>query len=500
MALVLLICLMELLLHHNKFNMGRLRKYELLIAFALGGKISYAQQTADSVLTLQQCIDIGIKNNLQVKQTAAQTEASRIYWQQAKENLLPTLGGDINHSYSQGRSLNPFTNGYLDQPITSGNYNLSSSLTLSSGLTLQNSIKQTALAYQAGKMDLEQAKNDLTLNLITAYFKVLNGEDQLELAKTQASVSQKQLERAEVLDKDGAISPQQLYDLKGQAATDQLSIINAQNSISIAKLDLLQSLNVPYNKNIKLQRKLSDQITARYQETAEQVYNTALNNFAFVKSGTLKRQSAERALMVAKGTLLPSLYLTGGLSTTYSSAAQRSILINQSIEPTNQFIQTAGGGRETVYTTQSNYIGQNINYTDQLRNNYRTFIGIGLSVPILNAFQNRNKVSLAKINLQTAKDVEQTNQLQLKVNIDKAYENMNMAFDRYQLLLIQTDAFTESFRIAENRFNAGAITSVDFLIVKGNLDRARTNLVNARYDYLIRTRILDYYTGQLEVY
>lgn len=424
------------------------------------GKQGVAQQTADTVLTLQQCLDIGIKNNLTVKQTAAQMEAGRIYWLQTRENLLPSLNGDASQNFSQGRSLNPFTNGYLDQPISSGSYGLSSSLMLSSGLTLQNSIKQTSLAYQAGKMDFEQAKNDLTLNLIIAYLQVLNGEDQLELARTQALVSQKQLERAEVLDKEGAILPQQLFDLRGQVATDQLSIINAQNSITIAKLNLLQMLNVPYRKDIRLQRQATETATSRYAESADQVYGVALSNFALVKSGTLKRQSAEKAVQVAKGTLLPSLALYGGLNTTYSSAAQRS-------------------------------------YVDQFRNNYRTNISLGLSIPILNYFQNRNKITLAKIILQTALDVEQTNQLQLKVNIDKAYDYMAAAFERYQLLLKQTEAFTESFRIAETRFNAGATTSVDFLIVKGNLDRAKTNLINGRYDYLIRTRILDYYQGKL---
>jgi outer membrane protein len=325
---------------------------------------------------------------------------------------------------------------------------------------------------------------------------VLSGEDQLELAKTQASVSQKQLERAEVLDKEGAIPPQQLYDLKGQVATDQLSIINAQNSIAIAKLTLLQMLNVPYKKDVRLQRQASDTVTPRYGDSADQVYGVALSNFASVKAGTLKRQSAEKAVQVAKGALLPSLALYGGLNTNYSSAAQRSILVNQTVVPTNQFIETPSG-RQTVYATQSNYVGQNIAYVDQFRNNYRTNISLGLSIPILNYFQNRNKITLAKINLQTARDVEQTNQLQLKVNIDKAYDNMAAAYERYQLILKQTEAFTQSFYIAEARFNAGASTSVDFLIVKGNLDRAKTNLINARYDYLIRTRILDYYQGKL---
>ena len=138
-----------------------IKRLLLAAVVLLASEVACAQQmVTDSVLTLQQCLDIGIKNNLQVRQTEAQMEASRIYWQQARENLLPTINGSIDHSLSEGRSLNPFTNGYLNQSITSANYNLSGGLVLSSGLTLQNSIRQTALAYQAGQMDFEQAKND----------------------------------------------------------------------------------------------------------------------------------------------------------------------------------------------------------------------------------------------------------------------------------------------------------------------------------------------------
>ncbi|HEY9535668.1 MAG TPA: TolC family protein [Mucilaginibacter sp.] len=475
------------------------KRFLVVVAMLLANKMVSAQQMiTDTVLTLQQCLDIGIKNNLQIKQTEAQMEASRIYWQQARENLLPTINGSVNHSISEGRSLNPFTNGYLNQPITSANYNLSSSLVLSSGLMLQNSIRQTALAYQAGQMDFEQAKNDITLRLIIAYLTVLSNEDQLTQANTQAVLTQKQEELTEIKNKDGAVPPSQLYDLKGQLANDQISVINAQTALAVAKLDLLQIINVNYRKDIRFQRQTTDAVTTAYSQTAEDVYNASLNNFALIKAGTLRRQSAEKSLQVAKGAFLPRLSLSGGLSTNYSSAAQRSLFVDSAIVPTNQFIQTPSG-RQTVYNLQQNYTNQNIGYGEQFRNNYSTVVSLGLSIPILNYFQNRNRVKLAKIDLQTSRYDEQTNQVQLKVSVDQAYANMTAAYNRYQLLTKQVDAYAESYRIAEIRFEAGALTSVEFIIVKGNLDKAKVNLINARYDYLVRTRILDYYQGKLSL-
>ncbi|WP_255547644.1 TolC family protein [Mucilaginibacter sp. dw_454] len=476
-----------------------IKRLLLAAVVLLASEVARAQQmVTDSVLTLQQCLDIGIKNNLQVRQTEAQMEASRIYWQQARENLLPTINGSIDHSLSEGRSLNPFTNGYLNQSITSANYNLSGGLVLSSGLTLQNSIRQTALAYQAGQMDFEQAKNDLTLKLITAYLQVLSSEDQLTQANTQELTTQKQEERTELLNKDGAVPPSQLYDLRGQLANDQIGVISAQNTLTVARLDLLQIMNVNYRKDIRFQRQAIDASPTVYNQTADDVYNISFNNFALIKAGILRRQSAEKNVAVAKGYLLPTLSLSGGLSTNYSSAAQRSLFVDSAVVPTNQFIQTPSG-RQSVYTVQQNYANQNISYGDQFRSNYSTVVSLGLNIPILNYFQNRNKIKLAKIDLQTQRYNEQTNQVQLRVNVDQAFANMTAAYDRYQLLVKQVDAYTESYRIAEIRFDAGAITSVDFIIVKGNLDRAKVSLINARYDYLVRTKILDYYQGKLSL-
>ncbi|MGV8878077.1 MAG: TolC family protein [Sphingobacteriaceae bacterium] len=455
-----------------------------------------AQQLTDTVLTLQQCLDIAVKNNLQVKQSEIQMEASRIYWQQARENLLPALNGNVSHNLSDGRSLNPFTNGYLNQQITSANYGLSGSLILSSGLTLQNNIKQTALAYRAGQMDFEQARNNLTLNMIIAYLQVLSSEDQLTQANTQAKISQEQEKRLGVLDKEGAAPPSQLFDLKGQSAGDRLAIVNSKNSLAIAKLNILQLMNVTYQPDIEFQRQPADALPVTYSETASQVFNQALAGFAMVKAGSLRRESAEKGLKAAKGALLPSLSLYGGWNTNYSSAAQRSVFVDSSVVSTNQFVQSPAG-RQTVFTTQQNYNDQKIRYSDQFKNNYGTSVSLGINIPILNYVQNRNRITLAKLNLQDARYTEQSNQVQLKVNIDQAYVNMKSGYDRYQLLSDQVNAFTASFRISEIRFNAGAITSVEFLIVKSNLDRAKIDLINARYDYLIRTKILDYYQGKL---
>jgi outer membrane protein len=444
----------------------RYLKFILFSLITVLPALAYSQTAIDSVLTLQQCIDIAIKNNLDVKKSELLMETSHVNLNQARENLLPTINGQVDHSINSGRGIDPSTNTYVKQSFKSGNYGLSSDLTVFSGLQNLNSIKQTSLAYQAGRMDFQQAKDQVTINVITAYLVVLDNTELLNQVKNQLMVSKKQVERLEILEKEGANKlPSDLYDLKGTYGDNQLTVVNTSNTLNTSKLNLLQILNIPYKENITLQPINAEELAKQTPNSADQVYDIALNQLAYVKAATLRRQSAEKGVSVARGSLLPTISLFGGISTNYSSAAQ--------------------------------IAGQNISYYDQFKNNYGTQVGVTLRVPILNYFQNRNKVALAKIQLQNNIYIEQTTKVQLKQNVEQAYMNMTSAYNRYNVLVEQVKAYTESFRTAEIRFNAGVLTSVDFVVAKNNLDRANLNLINARYDCFIYNKILDYYQGKL---
>ena len=463
----------------------------------LTGPTTGFAQSPDSVYNLQQCIDIAIRNNLTVKRSELDMERSRIYWQQQRANLLPTFSGNVNHGISTGRSLDPFTNTYLNQQITSADYNANANLVLFNGMTVQNSIRQTSLAYQAGKMDFEQAKNDITLNVITTYFQAINNTDLLALATNQLEVSKQQVQRLQVMNTNGAVKPSDYFDVKGQQSTDQLSVINAKNSLEASKLNLLLLMNVPYTRSITLQRLNASELpSAKFAATAEQVYNDAIANLPLVKAATYRRQSTEKQVKAAKGLLYPTLSLFGGVATRYSSAAKRSFFVDSTEANTGMFIKTPTGN-QSVYGYNQNFGSEKVGYYNQFKNNYTTQVGVGLQIPILNAFQNRNRVALAKIDLSEARYVEENTRVQLKQNVEQAYINMTSAYDRYQILNEQVDAFKESFRTAEIRFNAGVLNSVDYIVAKNNLDRANNNLINARYDYYIRTKILAYYQGSL---
>jgi outer membrane protein len=431
--------------------------------------ITYMDGRSQSItgrpLSLQECVQTAIENNLDVKQSDLSMERAGVTMRQSKANLLPNISGEINHTLNQGRSIDLSTNSYVNQQQTSGSYALSGNVTLFNGLRLLNTLKSSQYAYEASKMELQTSKDQLMLNVILAYLQILSSTDLLQQAQKQYDVTQKQVERLEVMNQEGAVKPSDLSDMKGLLADNKVNIISSQNNLDAARLALSQLMNVQYNRELQVERLRADQVEMNYITTPDSIFSIALQQLAIIKAADLRTKSAEKAVHAARGNLFPSVGLGAGFYTPYSSTARDT------------------GDRK-------------IEYYDQLSNNYRTYIGIGINIPIFNNFRYRNQIALAKIDLKSASYTAQTRQIQLKQNIEQDHFNMTAAKNRYQALLEQVAAYTESFHAAEARFNAGATTSIDYLIAKNNLDRANVNLIIARYDYVLRTKILDYYQGK----
>lgn len=452
-------------------------------------------QTAN-VLTLKQCVETAIANNLQVKQSEVQMQNALINFKQAKDDRLPDLFANLNHGINHGRSIDPFTNSYVNQNITYGNYNLGSGITLFNGFQIKNFIKQNSLAYEASKLELQTAKDNLTLNVILAYLQILNNEDQLQQSKNQAALTRKQAERLEILNKEGTIVPAQLYELKGQLANDELAVTNNENAVELAKLTLSQLMNISYNKNIEIEKLTAENYTMNYDGDPDKIYQSALSNLAQIKAATFRKQSAESAVSVARARFYPQVGLSGGLYTNYSSAAQTSIFTNSILVPSGDFV-TVNGNQIPVITTKSNFTSQKINYFNQFNNNYSTSLNLNIRIPIFNGFRAKNNVALAKNDLRNNQLLEDIAKTQLRQSVEQAFLNMSSASKRYQTLLQQVSDFAEAFRQADVRYNVGASNQIDYLIAKNNLDRANINLISAKYDYIFQTKILDYYQGKL---
>jgi outer membrane protein len=475
----------------NKKLLMSMKSFFLITAFVSSAFFA----TAQNKLTLQQAIETGIKNNLDVLQSDLLMQKADIAYKQSKESMLPNLNASADHGYNYGRSIDPFSNAFINQKVGFASYGASSNIVLFHGLSLQNGLKTNKLAYAASKLELQQAKDNLTINIILAYLQVLSAEDVLTQSREQVLVTQKQVDRLGVLNQSGAILPADYYDLKGQLATDQIAIVDNEANLETAKLSLVQLLNIPYDKNLEVERMPEANFNTNYSATPDSIYQTALKQFAQVKAANLRTQSAEKNISSLKGQLFPTLSFGGNINTNYSSVATRDYFLNTTETPSSNYV-TVDGAQYPVIVKQNNYNTKKINYSDQLSNNLFYTIDLGLTIPLFNAGRVRNQVKLAKIDLKNTKLVENNTKTQLQQSIERAYVNLTSSSEKYKLLQDQVNSFAESFRTAEIRFNAGAITSVDYLIAKNNLNRAQSNLIIAKYDFVLREKVLDYYGGK----
>lgn len=443
--------------------MKRLYIY-LLLHFLFHCSLS-AQEQAAGPLSLEKAIETALTNNIALRQSQLAVKGAKVEQQQAIFNLLPRAEAAVTHGLNQGRSIDPFTNSYVDQEIMYGSYGAGASLLLFNGLRQQYSIRQTRQSHEAAELELAQAGENLRLSIMIDYLQVLNNEELVEVAQNQVQVTRQQLERLERLHQQGAVSPPQLAELRGQLKAEELALLNARQAVESAKLLLAQRMNVPYSQSMQLEPvALETILTEEAAVATEAVYGRAVGQLALVQAAQLRRQSAEAGLRAMRGTYYPSLFLNGNLNSNYSSVASLN--------------------------------GERIQYNDQLRNNVFSTISLSLRIPILNGFQAHNQVKVAKLALAEAGLAEEETRAQLRRQVEEAQLNLYNARERYQVLQEQEQAFAEAFRAAEIRFNAGAGTPVDYLLAKNNLDRSRTNLIMAKYDYVFRLKILDFYIGR----
>ena len=433
--------------------------------FSIISCFTYAQDTVITSLSLERSIALALENNIDVQRSIIQSENAKIGLQQSRANLLPDLNAGVTHGINLGRSIDPFTNAFSNEQVTYAQPYLGSSLTLFNGFALQNLIKQNSFLYQATKQEEQQAKDNLSLNVTLAYLQVLTAKDLYTLALAQQEVTARQLERLDVLNKNGSIAPAEYFDVKGQYSGDKLSVVNAANSLENAKVALTSLLNISYHKELSLEPLNAEQFALIYEGGAEQVYQSALSNYAGVKAADFRQKSAAYSVRANRSRFFPTVFFDAGVRSNFSNAARDA----QNLP---------------------------ISYFRQYNNNISQGFSVGINIPLFNAWRTRNNVSLAKL-VQRESDLMAENvRIQLQQLTSQAYFNMEASRERYQNLLEQTEAFAESFRTMEIRFNAGAINSVDYLVSKNNLDRANQNLATNRYDFILRKKILDFYRGK----
>lgn len=470
-------------------------KMRIILCMMFFCRVSANAQTGK--LTLQQSIDTALKNNFLTQQSQLLAKNAEINYRQAKYNRLPVAQGSFNYGDNNGRSLDPVTNLYINQQLISSNVNAQASVPIFSGGQLMNSIKQTEYAFETATMQWQQSKDELTLRVILAYLQILSNEDALVLAKKQADVSKQQVDRLDLMAQEGATPPANVSDLKGQYAGDELAIIAAENNLATSFLNLTELLNIPYDAIMDIDREGIDKTIQIYDAMPDEIYSSALQTLASVKASDARVKSSTAAVKVASSAHYPTVSLYGVLNSNYASTNQLTKNTGYDELPGNDYV-VVGPDKLPVITRQNRFSSSNIAYLDQFNNNLSSGYGVSVNIPLFNAFRTKSRVSLAKNDEKNSQLIAANVKFLLRQSVDQAYVNITTTYKRYMILQEQTAAYAESFRIAGIRFENGVINAPEYLIAKNNVDRTNANIITTRYEYLLRSKVLDFYMGRLK--
>lgn len=467
-----------------------------------------AQNESVTTLDLQQCVDIALENNLTVRRSLLLQQGAEIDLRQSKAAYLPNLNVGGGYGVNWGRSIDPTTNQFINQQINFTGFNGSSNMTLFNWFRITNTVKQSKIELQAAMSDVEKAKNDISLNIVTFYLNVVFNRELLENARYQLKSSQEQLDRTTKMVAGGALPLSSQLELTSQVATNELNVVTAQNSLDMAMLSLKQAMLIPISQKIELVvPQLDVSAAGELNIGVDEVYEAALENMPEIAAAEFRLNSAVTGLKVSEAAYAPTLSLNGNFSTNYSSAFQDFIIDennpitinrdgNGNVITNPTFYQTAGGEAIREISVSPNGSFQTRSFSDQLNNNLSRSVSLNLSVPIFNNLRANAGVQRSRIALQQAEIAIQEQKNLLRQTIETAYNDAFAASKTYSASARQVEALEETFRSASNQYNLGAANFTDYQVAENNLFRAKSDLVRARYDFIFKMKVLDFYQGK----
>ena len=458
--------------------------------------------------TLQGAVDYALAHNLTVQASGLNAQQQLASVRLNRAALLPSLGLSGTQGFNFGTNRDPFTNQFQQLNVRSNNFALQGQATLFSGFQLRNTIKQGVLEAEATRFDVEKARNDLSLNVASSFLQLLLAQELIRASEARLSTTQAQVSRSEKLLKAGAVAEGNVLDSRAQLAGEERTLVTAQNQLALAQLSLVQLLNLDpaaANRFTVVAPTLPDPATLAPASDAldpNATFAIARQRQPEIKAADLRVSSAQRSLDIARGGYYPRLTVAGGVQTGFSSArAQFSRTAGEPLAvPVLQRDPNVPGGfvaspyvllSPQVTTEQLPY-----RFLDQLAEGRGEFVQFSLNVPILNGLQTRVGVQRAQISVQQASLRAEQVQLQLRQTIQQSYADALAAQRRYAASSRQVEALTLSFRNAEIRFNNGLLNGTDFNIARNNLTAAESDMIQAKYEFFFRYKVLDFYQGK----
>lgn len=424
-----------------------------------------ASLQAQETWSLRRCIDYAIEHNIDIRQAANTAEQSAVEVNTAKWARLPNLNGGAGQSWNWGRTqtavpdetTGDYSTVYVNTASNGTNMQLSTSIPLFTGLELPNQYALAKLNLKAATADLEKAKEDISINIASAYLQVLFNQELHEVALGQVELSLQQCKRIEGLAGVGKASNAEVADAKARVAQDRMTAVQTENDYRLALLTLSQLIELDSPEDFVLESP-STAITPSPIPSPDDIYQTALTGKASIRAAQYRLEGSRHSVRIAQSGFYPQLSLNGSLGTNYYSTINRT-------------------------------------FHQQMGDNFSKYLGLSLNIPLFNRLATRNRVRTARLQQESYALQLDNAKKTLYKEIQQAWYNATAAESKYASSHTAALASEESFRLMTQKYENGKANAVEFNEAKQNLMKAQSDELQAKYDYLFRTKILDFYKG-----
>jgi outer membrane protein len=416
---------------------------------------SPAQETWD----LQRCINHAIEHNLNIKQKEAAQTQSEVELNTAQWSRLPNLNGNVGQSFNFGRALQA-DNTYGNRNTRNTNFSLGTNIPLFTGMQIPNSIALSKLNLKASTEDLAKAKEDISIQVASYFLQVLFNEELLKVARNQVELSQELLNKKVAFFKNGKASEAEVLEAKSRLAQDQLSMVQTENNYQLAILDLSQLLELPSPENFQISAPDIKDFSADLI-LPDEVYSQALMNKPAIKAAQYRLQGANKNIKIAQSAYYPQLSFGAGIGTNYYHLS----------------------GIE------------NAPFSRQWNQNMNKYLQFSLSIPIFNRFQIRNRVKSARIQRTAMSWQLEESKKALYKEIQQAYYNALAAESKYKSSLLASESAEASFRLTSEKYTHGKASATEYNEMRTAWMKALSDGIQAKYEFVYRSKILDFYKG-----
>jgi len=455
------------------------------------------QAKAQEVWSLERCITHAVDNNITIKQAQATVATNELAQKQAKASRYPNVNASVNAGNQYGRTIDPTTNQFLNQSIGFNSMSLNAGVNVFSGGQIHHQVKQAQWDTKAAQADAENSINTLALNVASAYLSILQAEEQLNNAGNRVKQSQEQLANTNKLIEAGNTPAGERFTIEAQMARDEQAEIIALNSLELGFLNLKQLLQLEPDYPMSIERPgvaISSTVDPETLALGE-LYQQALATQPNVKAADYRMQSADESISLAKAAYYPTVSLFGSLTSNYSTQFRKFTPTGEVRKDPFPTLVEISGMDVPVFFYSPEIIVEDLKYFPQLDQNFGQSLGVNVSIPIYSNHRNKLSVERARLNRVTSEMQNTQVRQQLKNDIQTAIANARSAKLQMAAAEKTLEAQKNAYANTEKRHAIGGANSLELTTAKNNLDIAQNDLTTAKYDYLFRLKIIDFYLG-----